>query len=351
MDSFWHGRRVCVTGGGGFLGYHLVQLLRERDANVRTFGLPPRVDHPLLRLGDVANHFGDVLDSVAVGRALRDCEFVFHTAGLVAVWGPALAKMHAVHREGTRNVIAAAGPDTRIIHTSSVVAVGASHDGVRLDEDVPFNLRNLRVDYVHAKRGAEEIALAAAGQGRDVVVVNPGYLLGPEDYEGSVMGRICLRTWKGRMLMAPPGGLNFVDVRDVALGHLMAAERGQRGRRYILGNENLAVAEFMRRLATVAELRPRWLPRAPYWFVNLCAGLGEARGCWTGREPYPSRQQTRMNRFFWHYRSDRARQELGYAPRPLEETLRDAYRWHFEQKPWALRRLNRWWMRPARGAA
>jgi dihydroflavonol-4-reductase len=259
--------------------------------------------------------------------------------------------MHAVHLDGTRNVVAAAGPDVRIVHTSSVVAVGAGRDAAPLDEEAPFNLRDLRVAYVHAKRGAEEIALAATHHGRDVVVVNPGYLLGPEDYEGSVMGRICLRTWKGRMLMAPPGGLNFVDVRDVALGHLLAAQHGRRGRRYILGNENLTVVEFMRRLAAVADLRPRWLPRAPYWFVNLCAGLGEARGWWTRREPYPSLQQTRMNGFYWHYRSDRARRELGYAPRPLEETLRDAYRWHFEQNPWTLRRLNRWWMRPATGAA
>ena len=346
MDSFWQGRQVCVTGGGGFLGFHLVQLLRERGARVRTFGLPPRGEHPLLRRDDVDNHFGDVLDAAAVSRAVRDCEVIFHTAGLVAVWGPALAKMHAVHLEGTRHVLAAAAPAARIVHTSSVVAVGATRDGTPLDEDALFNLQHLRVDYVHAKRRAEEIALQAAEQGRDVVVVNPGYLLGTEDHEGSVMGRICMRAWKGRMLMAPPGGLNFVDVRDVALGHLRAAERGKRGRRYILGNENLAVAGFLRRLAAVAGLRPRCLPRTPYWFVHLCARLGETRGWWSGREPYPSLQQTRMNGYYWHYRSDRARRELGYAPRPLDETLSDAYRWHFAQKPWALRSFNRWWMRP-----
>jgi dihydroflavonol-4-reductase len=351
MDRFWHGRRVCVTGGAGFLGFHLVGLLRKRGARVRTFGLQARPDHPLLQIGDVEHRFGDVLDAQAVRRALADCEVVFHTAGLVAVWGPALAKMRAVHVEGTRNVLAAAAPQARVVHTSSVVAVGASRAGSPLDEDSPFNLRELRVDYVQAKREAEEAALAAAAAGQQVVVVNPGHLLGPQDHEGSVMGRFCLRVWKGRTIMAPPGALNVVDVRDVALGHLLAAERGQPGRRYILGSDNVTLAELVRRLAAVAQLQPRWLPRAPHWLMSGVAGLCEARSWWTQREPYPSFQHARLNRFQWYYRSDRARRELGYTTRPLDETLADAYRWHSQQHPWTLRALNRWWMRPSGQAA
>jgi len=351
MSDFWRERRVCVTGGGGFLGFHLVRLLRECGARVRTFGLPPGPHHPLHAMADVEQHQGDVLDAAAVGRAVADCAVVFHTAGLVAVWGPALAKMHAVHVEGTRNVLAAAAPTARVIHTSSVVAVGARADGTVLDEEAPFNLNGLLVDYVHAKRAAEEAALEAAGRGRDVVVVNPGYLLGPDDYEGSVMGRFCQRVWKGRAVVAPPGGLNFVDVRDVALGHLQAAQRGAAGRRYILGNENLPLREFVGRLAAVAGLRPRWLPRAPYWLMSAVAGLSEARGWWMRREPYPSFQHVRMNRFTWYFDCARARRELGYAPRPLQTTLADAYAWHLGHQPWTLRRFNRWWMRPAPAAA
>jgi dihydroflavonol-4-reductase len=356
MDDSWTGRRVCVTGGSGFLGLHLVRLLQARGARVRTFGLPPRADHPLLQLRDVEHQFGDILDRAAVGRALADCDTVFHTAGLVAVWGPALARMHAVHVEGTQNVLMALAPGARLVHTSSVVAVGAARDGAArdstvLDEDSAFNLQGLRVDYVHAKRAAEEIALGGAAAGRDVVIVNPGYLLGPEDHEGSVMGRFCLRVWKGRTVLAPPGGLNVVDVRDVALGHLQAATRGQAGRRYILGNENVSLRELVGRLSAVAGLRPRGLPRVPCWLMHCFAGISEVRGWWRGREPYPSFQHARMNRFSWHYRSDRARRELGYLPRPLAETLRDAYEWHFDQDPWRLRRFNRWWMRPGRAAA
>src|SRR5439155_20560421 len=115
----------------------------------------------------------------------------------------------------------------------------------------------LQVDYVRAKRAAEQAALNAARGGQDVVVVNPGYLLGPDDHEPSVMGRMCVRAWKGRLPLAAPGGYNLVDVRDVAVGHLLAAEHGQSGQRYILGGENLRIQDFLRRLATVAGLRPR----------------------------------------------------------------------------------------------
>ena len=134
-----------------------------------------------------------------------------------------------MHVTGTRHVLEAAG-GARVVHTSSVVAVGASRSGRIFDEEASFPLAGLRVPYVCAKRAAEELALQAAAGGTDVVVVNPGYLVGPEDHEPSAMGRFCVRAWKGRMILAAPGGYNFVDVRDVAAGHLLAAERGRSGR-------------------------------------------------------------------------------------------------------------------------
>ncbi len=349
MSAYWNHRRVCVTGGSGFLAFHLVQQLRELGARVRVFGFAPRPDHPLHQWRDVESVVGDVLDRDAVQRAVGDCEVVFHTAGLVAVWGPALAKMHAVHVEGTRNVVASA-PHATIVHTSSIVAVGAGRRGEVLDEDSPFNLDGLPIDYVQAKRNAEQVALDAAHAGQRVIVTNPGYLLGPDDLEPSVMGRFCARVWKGRVPIAPPGGFNLVDVRDVARGHLLAAERGQSGRRYILGGENWTMKEFILRLAKVAGHRPRVVPTLPNWLLGLFASLGEKRSTWTGKEPYPSYQQARLNRFQWFYRSDRAVHELGYEPRPLDETLADAHRWHGEHGLGALRGFNRWWLRPRSAA-
>ena len=179
-----------------------------------------------------------------------------------------------------------------------------------------------------------------------MVVTNPGYLVGPEDFERSVMGRFCVRYWRGMLPIAPPGGLNLVDVRDVARGHLLAAEHGRSGRRYILGGENRTFTEFMAALADAVGFRPRATPVLPYWGMSALAGCGEFRSWLTRRHPYPSMQHARLNRYHWFYRSDRARPELGYTSRPLAESLADTFRWYSTRKTLKPRGAGRWWMRP-----
>src|SRR5262249_50888073 len=159
-------------------------------ARVRILALPPRETHPLWTMPNVDKRFGDLLDMDHVRDTLTGCDVVFHTAGIVAVWGAGLARVHAVHVGGTRHVLEGAPPHARIVHTSSIVAVGATRRREVLDEESPFTLQHLKVDYVQAKRAAELVALSAAERGQDVVVVNPGYMVGPEDYEQSVMGRL-----------------------------------------------------------------------------------------------------------------------------------------------------------------
>lgn len=326
--KFWHGKRVCVTGGTGFLGWHLARLLLPLASHVRILGLRPASP----QLGDQLKAFdcvfGDIRDPRAVRQAVRDCDVVFHTAGTVGVWGPALERMREIHLEGTRQVLQALAPRARLIHTSSVVAIGASRGREALTETSPFDLQHLKVDYVHAKKAAEDLALAAVSTGRDVVVVNPGYLIGPEDYEGSVMGRMCVRFWKGRIPVIPPGALNFVDVRDVALGHLLAAERGECGRRYILGGANLTMAQFFRVLASVRGMLPRWRFRMPTWLYALLACGAELRAQVVQREPYPSLQHFRMSRYHWFYSSARASAELGFEARPVASALEDSHEWY-----------------------
>jgi dihydroflavonol-4-reductase len=342
--SFWSGRTVCVTGGTGFLGFHMVQALVDVGAQVRVFALEPGRDHPIRQFANVHIVAGDVLDPVAVRRAVGGCSIVIHTAGIVAVWGPALRKMWSVHVEGTRNVLAALDPRARLIHTSSVVAVGASKSPDVLDEDSAFNLSRVKLSYVHAKRAAEQLALESD---KDVVVVNPAYLVGPQDYERSVMGQLCHRYWRGRAPIAPPGGLSLVDVRDVAIGHLLAAERGQAGQRYILGGENYDYASLSRLLADVAKFRPRAIPRLPWPVFAAAATINEARGRLRGKEPYPSLAHARLNRYFWFFSSERARRELGYEARPIRESLADAYAWYTSRERFRVRGLNQWLLRPA----
>ena len=256
--TFWAGKRVCVTGGTGFLGWHLVRQLLPLTPHVRIFGLPSASQQLSPQLENLDCVYGDVRDPIAVRQALRDCDIVFHAAGTVAVWGPALQSMHEIHVVGTQQILHALPAQARLVHTSSVVAVGGARAGEILTENSPFNLQALKVDYVHAKKAAEDIALEAAANGIDAVVVNPAYLIGPEDYDQSIMGRICLRYWKRNVPLIPPWELNFVDVRDVARGHLLAAERGRRGVRYILGGANRTMGEFIDLLAEVRGHSKRW---------------------------------------------------------------------------------------------
>lgn len=344
--TWWRSKRVCVTGGTGFLGRHVIRELLKAGATVRGFALPGDINLPSDER--LAWARGDIRDRERVEAAMRDVHVVIHTAGSVAAWGPALRVMHEVHSAGTRNVMEASPANATIVHTSSIVAIGATKERRELDEDWPFNLETLKVDYVHAKREAERIALEYASRGRRVVVVNPGYLVGPEDTDGSVMGRLCSRFWRGRVPLSPPGGFNFVDVRDAAVGHLLAAEHGQSGRRYILGGENLTLLEFFGVLADVAHYRPRLFFTAPGCMEFAGALIAETRGAIIGREPYPAMQHVRVNQWYWYYRSRRASTELGFEPRPLRDTMQDAFNWFVATNPPKLRMYGRWRMRPAR---
>lgn len=341
IQDFWQGQRVCVTGGTGFLGWHLVGLLRQAGAEVVALGLPP--PHPLPSLPGVRWHLGDLRDPELVRQAVAGCEVIFHTAAVVRFGGRALRRLVRVNELVTRKVLENSPPAARIVFTSSIVAVGASRQPVELTEDSPFTLAGLAVDYVRSKRETEELALQL-DQGRRLVVVNPGYLIGPEDFGPSEMGRICRRFWNGRVPIALAGGFNVVDVRDVALGHLLAAQRGQPGRRYLLGGYNLSIKELFLRLAEAAGWRPRWLPCLPSWLATGLAWIATARCRLTGKETFPTLHQARLSRYYWYASSERARQELGYHTRPLEQTLAETFSWfqsHYHLQP---RGLNRWWM-------
>jgi dihydroflavonol-4-reductase len=280
--------------------------------------------------------FGDIRDPQSVRDAVRDCDTVFHTAGPVGV-GPSLtAFMVEVHEGGTRNVLVAADRGARVIHTSSLVAVGSAVKGQPVTEETPFNLDRSPLPYVHAKRAAEVLALEAAGRGQDVVVVNPAYLVGPDDHERSAMGEVCHRFWRGRLPFAPPGGFNLVDVRDVAEGHILAAERGISGRRYLLGGEDHTFHSFLRLLSDAADRQRRWIPRVGRFGFGLLALVAELRARLLGKSPHPSWGDYHLNRHQWFCSSERARRELGFVARPLRESLRDTHRWYEEQRTSAL---------------
>lgn len=339
----WAGVPVCVVGGTGFLGFQIVRRLLARNARVRVLAFPPPPGHPLHQMPEVELRTGDIRDPVAVADAVRGCRVVFQAAGPVAVGTADRAAALDPHTAGTRTLLDHLPAGCRLVHTSSLVAVGGTRDGAVLREDSPFPLGGLKIEYVRAKRAAEEVAL---GAGKDVIAVNPGYLIGPDDFSGSVMGRFCTRFWRGRIPIAPPGGFNFIDVRDAAEGHVLAAERGVAGERYVVGGENLPIREFLRLAGEVAGFRPRALPAVGGLPYLALAAAAELRAKLTGKEPFPSFEHVRLNRYFWYATSDKATRDLGFAARSVRESLADAFRWHHARQPLRPRGLNGWLMRP-----
>jgi dihydroflavonol-4-reductase len=232
----------------------------------------------------------------------------------------------SVNLEGTRNVLAAARQAgvRRVVHTSSIVAVGASKEPNLLDETAVWNLLSYRVPYITTKRLAEEAALAANGNELEVVVVNPGSVVGPDDFYGSEFGTLCQRFWKRRVPICFGGGNNFVDVRDVAQGICLAAEHGRPGERYLLTGENRTYLGFFQDLSRAAQ---RWIPcvRVPTAFAGFLAWVNETLDRRPGRRLHLSRAQAAVMGLYFYYAADKARRELGYEPRPLRDSLADAH--------------------------
>jgi dihydroflavonol-4-reductase len=236
-----------------------------------------------------------------------------------------LAEMRHVNVEGTRVVARAARrAGARLIHVSSVDAIGLRSDGVPADEETPAG-GMLECPYVVTKRQAEAAVLEEVDKGLDAVIVNPVYMIGPWDWKPS-SGRMLLEVGAGRGLFAPPGSNDFVDVRDVAQGILSAMSRGQTGRRYILGGQALSYLDAWRIFARVSgRLQP--LGIAPRPFVRMAGWCGDLASLVTRRELPVNSAATGMSMLAHNFSCTRAEAELGYTRRPFEAAAQDAWDW------------------------
>lgn len=319
---------ILVTGGSGFVGSHVVRLLLEQGEAVRV--LMRRTSPPDNLAGlEVECAPGDLRDPASLQRAVRGCRQVFHCAADYRLWTPDPSLLYEVNVQGTEALLLACRENgvERVVYTSSVAAVGIPSDGRPGDEDTPVSLADMIGHYKRSKFLAEEVARRFAAEGDPVVVVNPSTPVGPGDLRPTATGRIITDFLNGRMPAYVQTGLNLVAVEDVARGHLLAAERGVPGRRYILGCQNLTLEEILEELADLTGLP------APRIEIPLVVALGLAHldefvsGTLLRREPRVPLEGVRMARKRMWFDSARARDELGYQPGSVRAALERAVRW------------------------
>ncbi|MDP3505719.1 MAG: NAD-dependent epimerase/dehydratase family protein [Myxococcales bacterium] len=318
---------TVVTGATGHLGNVLVRELLSGGHTVRAVVQPKDDTAPLAGL-DVELMECDVREIVGLTRAFAGAEFVFHLAGIVCITAGQRVRLEAVNVGGTRAVVAAcqAAHVGRLIHMGSVHALTEPHAGV-LDETAGFEPELAEGDYGKSKaKACREVQQAVARGELEAVLVLPTGVVGPFDFRRSEMGQLLLDLEAGKVPFLPPGGHDFVDVRDVALGTLAAAKRGRSGEAYLLGGERLTIDHIARLVHRQTGAR---LPKVlPTWMMNVLASPAPFWERLTGRRALLTPYAVHALSVPFTVSHQKAAAELDYAPRRLDESLRDALAWH-----------------------
>lgn len=322
--------KVFVTGGTGFVGAHVVRALVARDDQVRC------LVRPTSRLDNLADQpvelvRGDLHDVEVLREALSGCDEAYHCAADYRLYAADPDEIYRSNVDGTENVLAAAAASgvERVVHTSSVGALGLRADGSPADESTPVTIDDMIGHYKRSKFLAERRAEAWAARGLAVVIVNPSTPVGDLDIKPTPTGRIVVDFLNRRMPAYVDTGMNLVDVRDVAQGHLLAAAGGQPGERYILGNRNLSLREILEMLAAITGLpAPRW--RVPHWVPLVAATVEAPVARLLRREPRVPLEAVRMAGHKMYFDAGRALRELGLPQSPIPAALERAVRWFRE---------------------
>jgi dihydroflavonol-4-reductase len=328
---------ALVTGGTGFVGANLVRELLADGHRVRVLARPGG-DRRALEGCPVEVVEGDLVDEASVRAAVAGARWVFHVAADYRLWAPEPGALFRANVDGTRHALTAAceAGAERIVYTSTVGALGIPKDGRPGDEDSPASLADMVGAYKASKFLAERVADELARRGAPVVIVNPTAPVGPWDVKPTPTGQMIVDFLQGRMVASLDTGLNVVHVRDVARGHILAAERGRPGARYILGHENLALGDIFRLLARITGL-PAPRVRIPYAVAWLAAAGMETASRVTRRPPRVALTAVRMARKRMFFSPARAVRELGLPQTAAERALADAVEW-FRARGYAPRR-------------
>ena len=318
---------TLVTGTTGLLGNNIARQLLARGTAVRVMvreGSDPR---PLEGL-NVEIALGDVRDADSVERACTGVDAVFHSAALVAIGWQGMEKSRRINVEGTRHVARAArAAGARMVHVSSIDALGLGTAENPATEATPYQ-PHVPCPYAITKREAELALLELVDEGLDAVIVNPGFMLGPWDWKPS-SGRMLLEVASGKAWFAPRGMNEFCSAEDVAAGAIAALEKGARGERYILAGERLIYLDAFRMFAEITGGRRPLRDIGPRC-LYLAGKFGDLKTKLTGRETDVNSAAIAMAQLPRYYSHERAKQELGYQPRPVREAAQDAWDWFCE---------------------
>jgi dihydroflavonol-4-reductase len=317
-----------VTGATGFLGSHVARALAEQGADLRLLVRPTSNLRNLQGLkADTA--IGDLRDAASLENAMSGCDTVFHVAADYRLWVRNPREMYRSNVEGTRSILEAARKNgvKRIVYTSSVATMGFTSNGHPADEDSPVSLADMIGPYKRSKFMAEQLALEAGRNGMPVITVNPTTPIGEQDVKPTPTGRIVVDFLKRKFPAYVETGLNLVDVKECALGHIAALERGKPGERYILGGENLTLKQILDTLGRITGL-PSPKVKLPYFFAFATGVVDEAiTGRLLKREPRATVDTVRMGKKKMFASSDKAERELGWKIVPVEDAMRRAVEW------------------------
>ena len=317
-----------VTGATGFLGSHVARVLADNGAEMR---LLVRSTSNLRNIEGLRADrvLGDLRDPASLEKAMAGCDVVFHVAADYRLWVRDPNEMYRSNVEGTRAILEAARKNgvRRVVYTSSVATIGFTRNGCPANEDSPVSLTDMIGHYKRSKFMAEQLALEAGRSGLEVVVLNPTTPVGDQDVKPTPTGRIVVDFLKRKFPAYVETGLNLVDVRECARGHVTALEKGKSGERYILGGENLTLKQILDKLAKITGL-PSPMLKLPYIFA-YAAGIADeiVTGRLRGREPRATIDTVRMGAKKMFASSDKAERDLGWKIVPVESALRRAAEW------------------------
>ena len=318
--------KVFVTGATGFVGWHLMEALLARGDEVHCLVRPS--SRRLLEGRKARPILGDLTDFDSLRKGLAGVEVVYHCAADYRLYVHDPRAMYAANVEGTRNVLRAAAEAgvRRVVYTSTVGALGLTPDASPADEETPVELSHMVGHYKKSKFLAERVAEEWAAKGLPLVIVNPSTPVGERDIKPTATGRMILDFLRGKIPAYVDTGLNLVDVRDVAAGHILAMERGRIGEKYILGHKDMSLKAILDSLAAIAGL-PAPRVRVPHWVPLAVAAADTALARVSGGSPRFELDAVRLSRKKMFFSPAKAVRELGMPQRPVEEALGRAVDW------------------------